>query len=183
MSLILCGLKDVENRNFSMQGRWFALHLGKSAAIKEVRDQFRQIMGDASTAEYKPGHIHGLIYVNQAIPLHEYRESVGCDAQCKFGNESVSHVPGCKASPFVIGPVLNLILKRIRLNTPVPTSGQLGKWALPVEVRKCILKQLEDGQFTMETAQHKLPREAPLQAWGYLKFFFSRISEKIVNCS
>lgn len=159
---ILGNFKDVENRNFSMQGQWYCIHQGKSPASKEMQEHLRKLIPNLETKPFKAGYIYGMVFIEKSESLHEYRERIGCGDQCSFTKDACSHHGGCVASPFILGPVLNYIRYTLTFREGIPASGALGKWPLSSATKKKVDEILHAGHYTLKTAHHALPRPTPL---------------------
>ena len=149
---VLDTFKDVENRNFSMQGQWHCIHQGKSSASKEMQDHLHKLIPNLETKRFKAGYIHGMVFIEKSESLREYRERVGCGDMCSFTKEFCSHHTGCIASPFVLGPVLNYIRYTVIFRDGIPASGALGKWPLSSATKKKVDDPLHAGHYTLKTA-------------------------------
>ena len=155
VSALLSGGKKIENRNFSLEGKWTCLHLGKSAPLKWMVSQINQLLPDLPPAgSMKPGYIHGMIYVDRSESLSKYRGDIGCGSACNFApdgkhDEEPTHVEGCRCDPFALGPVLNFVKRRIVFHKPIPCSrGFLGRWTLPEETRIVVMEALRTKAFS-----------------------------------
>ena len=167
---IFLGYKDIENRTFGMDGQWVCLHVAKSDCLPELRKQTLHLIPNLDTSNMTKGHIVGMIFVDGSMALTEYRSMVKCGTSCKFPTPTDSkstlpqHCEGCKCSPFALGPVVNVIRKRIIFKKPIPANGSLGKWPLGTEIKQAVLRDLLEGHEVLEN--HGAPREWPLPWLG-----------------
>ena len=144
---ILTMQKQIENRNFCMEGAWYGLHIGKSDIDKDLKRLLQREIPDLDCQGLEKGFVVGLVYVKKSIPLQQYRASVGCtSAHCEFPCEGLpKHVDGCACSKHALGPILNFITKIVRFHKPFPARGKLGKWPLSCEALETIKKILSEG--------------------------------------
>ena len=154
-SAILSLQKEIENRNFCMEGAWYGLHIGKSDVDKDLKKLLQREIPNLDCKGLEKGFVVGLVYVEKSIPLQQYRASVGCtSAHCDFPSEGLPvHVDGCACSKHALGPILNFITKIARFHKPFPARGKLGKWPLSCEAVNTIKKILSEGSCTHLSAQ------------------------------
>ena len=162
LEAMLSGYKDCENRRFSMEKQWVALHCGKTAS-SHSDDIARFCPGLASqVGASAPGLVCGMVFFSKSLKMEEHREEAGCGPSCVLDTKtfSATHVPTCRCSPFAYGPVLNVISRAIKFNVPFPAKGKLGKWPLESRDRHRILAILQAGEYTLRVFD-----PATIQTW------------------
>ena len=176
---ILRGFKDVENCRVLLSG-WIALHCSRTRATQEMKRYVEHLLPDISTWNLcSPGAIVGFVYVERSVRLADLRAEFSC--MCPGADQFMqglrknsvdlsfcaSHEENCKLSPFATGSVCNILSKSIRLQVPIPCSGNTGQWSLPESVRIQLTRQMtaspppavQDFRGTQATS---LPRQWPL---------------------
>lgn len=163
---ILDGRKNIENRNFALEGSWIALHVAKSDSLQHIKKQMHHLLpGDEGQSNLQKGHIVGLIFFGKSLTLAEYRKSVGCGEECNFSGSGTLSIPkhaeACRANPLVFGPVINVIKHRIAFTESFPANGNVAKWGLSDDARKKISQLLKDGKYTEASNWEEGPHPWP----------------------
>ena len=154
---VLHGWKDLENRPFSLEGRWIAVHVGKGDTMPSLKAQIKHLVPNLDASGIVKGHIMGLAYVNKSWTVAEYRLMIGCGELCQFDLKNAmtnlpKHSDSCSCSPWVLGPVVNQIHRCLLFANPIPASGSLGKWPLTPDILVKVKQIIEKGSFK-ETAK------------------------------
>lgn len=121
-----------ENRPFALEGQWFCVHVGKGDVPIQVKQHVVALHPDISTASKPKGHIVGMCFCNKSMTLQEYRDSIHCSGACSIPDNWKAgfpkHISSCRANHWAVGPIINFIQHVVEFETPVPCSGNLGKW-------------------------------------------------------
>ena len=153
---ILDGYKDCENRTCGLSNQWVCLHIAKTRMNRAERESLLHILPHSIITNLPKGHIVGMVFIEGCQTIKEYRSSVGCGSLCKE-----HHSSECIASPFASGPVVNFVKHRILFHETFQASGALGKWPLPLAIKKKIQELLASGKCTWES-NDGVPRPWPL---------------------
>ena len=162
--------KDLENRPFSLEGRWIAIHVGKGDTMPSLKAQIKHLVPDLDASGIVKGHIMGLAYVNKSWTVPEYRRMVGCGESCHFDVKNAmtdlpKHSDSCNCSPWVLGPVVNQIHRCLLFVNPIPASGSLGKWPLTPDTLLKVKQIIEKGDFKETT--HILGLDGGPYSWPF----------------
>ena len=149
---VLHGWKDLENRPFSLERRWIAIHVGKGDTMPCLKAQIKHLVPNLDVSGIVKGHIMGLAYVSKSWTVAEYRRKVGCGESCQFDVKNAmanlpKHLHSCKCSPWALGPVVNQIHRCLIFANPIPASGSLGKWPLNPDTLLKVKQIIQKGDF------------------------------------
>ena len=129
--LVACGIKHIENRNFSIgNGTLIAIAVGKKAADPKEVAALHTILTPHNpsvdlltlTEPTMRGHIIGVCRISHTLAHDECRQSKWADSRWKY---------------------CNIITEAIQLPKPIPAKGNLGKWLLNKDVQLAITQQLQ----------------------------------------
>jgi hypothetical protein len=132
---ILDRYKDIENRSERLPiAEWVAIHTGKSKAEKSIDRTVRKLVPQRPLSEAGPTEaVVGLCWIERTARLKNLSTELNCGTSCEHHDEATGrrwlrHQPGCRLSPFAIGPFCNVISAVIRFRKPVPCAGALQCW-------------------------------------------------------
>ena len=147
--------KPIENREWSppaaMLGQQFAIHAGKKLELEEFHAVFKaKVCGEvrppfATPKLFPLGAVVGVATLDPAISLQHAR-----DRLASVGDRFQHIAPATRESwrldedalRWFFGRV-GFVLRDVRaIATPVPCSGALGFWPLPVDVEAAVREQI-----------------------------------------
>ena len=144
--LVACGIKHMENRNFSIgNGKLIAIAVGKKAADPKEVAALHTILTPHNppvdlltlTEPTMRGHIIGVCRISHTLAHDECRQSKWADSRWKY---------------------CNIITEAVQLHKPIPAKGSLGKWLLNKDVQLAITQQLQDIKLIPNGAAELYPR-------------------------
>ena len=107
--------------------------------------------------------------------MQEYRQAIHCTGACSIPDSwkdgFPTHISSCRANRWAVGPILNFIQDVVEFETPVPCSGNLGKWPLGWSELQQIKKQLSAGKYRISTNATDFPTEAGFERYLYLYIY------------